>query len=117
MKELILYTLACFGLAYVIGYSKISLPFRLVLEPENDRQVFRAWVTMLIECPACLGFWFGLAYGAFTMNTFDFPLPGWAGVIGLALYTCAANFLLAMWTVGIVPEEYAQEGAADDEAG
>lgn len=95
MRELLLYTVACFGLAFVIGQSKISLPLRLLLEPQDDRQVFRVWVTLLLECPACLGFWFGLIYGLATGFTFGFPLMGPMGAVGLALYTCGANLLLS----------------------
>ena len=95
MLELLLYTVASFGLAFVIGHSKISRPFRLLLGPTSDRQVVRHWLIMLLECPACLGFWFGLAYALATDFMFGFPLRGWGAILGLALYTCGANFLLA----------------------
>lgn len=84
---LILYVLASFGAAFALGYSKISLPIRNYLNhissldwialdrspPANlaDSKHIVAvpkivkfasiWLLSLLECPACLSFWFGIA--------------------------------------------------------
>lgn len=76
MTPFILYVFASFGFAFVLGYSKISLPLRSWLAtyekqtqlPWGDKwidnpKVLRAlvrWLLALLECPACVGFWLGL---------------------------------------------------------
>lgn len=88
---LILYVFASFGVAFALGYSKISLPLRERLdiigttpidwsqfktpnEVPRDRVISIAekilevglrfparWLLALLECPACLAFWLGAA--------------------------------------------------------
>lgn len=114
MTSLLLYALAAFGLAYIIGHAKISLPFRLLLEPDEDpgfrggndehtppyvktafRDSLRWWLLLLLECPACLGFWIGLIYGWVAAPDFGFGVVSRAGAaFQLALFTCASNLLL-----------------------
>lgn len=101
------YFLAAFGLAYIIGHSKISLPFRQALDPgpkiESQGDVFRSWLLILLECPACLGFWIGLAAALY-----QFPLPlalsDWEFAVLLPLVTCSSNFILGRVT-GLISEE------------
>lgn len=115
----IVYTLAAFGLAFIISFSKISLPIREWIAPQipERRGTFgdysaspapfaaaRTWLLALLECPACLGFWTGVAavlldrytgiLAAFTMTSWPVPLAA----IFLALYTCATNFILGSIT-------------------
>ncbi len=66
--------LAAFGLAYVLGYSKISFPIRNFLAPDPPRLI--SWPALLgvilvdlIECPACLGVWEGFFFGLYTHQT------------------------------------------------
>ena len=59
MLSLFFYVFMAHGLAYIVGQSKISRPFRTLL--------YRGWVgralVSLLECPACFGFWTGAAFG------------------------------------------------------
>jgi predicted ABC-type sugar transport system permease subunit len=87
------YTVATFGLAYIVGFSKISFPTR---EWMANWKVLE-WPLALLECPACLGFWAGLVYG---LAITEPPLSA----LGRGLYTCGANFLLAKWS-GLIQEE------------
>ena len=108
MMGLFFYTVAAFGLAYIVGHSVISLPLRLAVDPGPDvdspAKVSWAWFLMLIECPACFGFWTGLFAGMVYVAV-DGPLYPREGAlarvlwaVGLALYTCGANFILARFT-------------------
>ncbi len=102
--------LACFGLAYVVGHSKISLPFRIALDSARVRNRgliswLAGWILALIECPACLGFWFGFIA--------RYVWPVFAGVtvtqqrflsaITLGLITCTTNFIIGTLTRLIHP--------------
>lgn len=107
LLSLFVFTLASFGLAFVIGQSKISLPIRMVLEPESIltfSDSLRAWLLALMECPACLGFWFGLFYAWFVSPMF-FPGPHSISIVGFGLYACGANFVLSQWTLNRSGEE------------
>lgn len=108
MLGLLFYAVAAFGLAYIVGHSVISLPFRMAIDPGADvhtpRQVFCAWLLMLVECPACFGFWTGLFAGMLyaALDGPHYPQEGalakalWA--VGLALFTTGSNFILARLT-------------------
>lgn len=105
---LFFYTVAAFGLAYIVGHSAISLPFRMAVDPGPDvnspAKVFWAWFLMLIECPACFGFWTGLFAGMLyaAMDGEQYPREGALArilfAVGLALYTTGSNFVLARLT-------------------
>lgn len=69
----------------------------VLYQPHN----WRFWLVTLIECPACLGFWFGLAAGL--IHT-----PSAFGAIAGALYTSGANFLLGRAT-GIMGDPAQEE--------
>lgn len=101
LVALVLYAVGAFGFAYIVGFSKISLPMRLALETEPTKApplayYVRATTLMLLECPACLGFWFGLIYGWLHR-------PEWVTPLGLALFTCGSNYLLARFA-GLLDE-------------
>lgn len=53
----LLFFAAHFGLAYVVGFSGISLPFRTWFATKGT---VGAFFVQLLECPACFGFWAGL---------------------------------------------------------
>ncbi len=96
-----IYALAAFGFAYIIGFSKISLPFREWLEIFGRRFAPARWLLALIECPACVGFWWGVALA----NT-PWALALGSGTafersIGHGLVTTALNLLLAK-AVGLI---------------
>lgn len=88
LGPLIVYVVAAFGLAYIVGHSKISLPVR-----EWIARTKLAWFLELIECPACLGFWIGLV-ASFFLGTNWFV---WA------LFTSGSNFLLGKFS-GLIVE-------------
>lgn len=77
---LLFYVFASFGVAFVLGYSKITLPLRQALawaselhlagDKIEDADVqgyskpvrwLAGWTLALLECPACLAFWIGVA--------------------------------------------------------
>lgn len=97
LTNLLLYSVASFGFAYILGHSGISLPARKLLDPggstPNPGVAVRVLLLALIECPACLGFWTGLVSALWIFSVF--PGHGWMGVIGSALFTCGSNLLLA----------------------
>lgn len=54
--------LSLYGIAWVVGQSKISLPMREELQLKGD--IGRFFLT-LFECVGCFGFWEGLIAGPF----------------------------------------------------
>lgn len=108
MMGLFFYTIAAFGLAYIVGHSGISLPFRMLLDPGEElispTQAARSFVLMLIECPACFGFWTGVFAGMLYLwidgayYPKEGPLAKFLFAFGLALYTTGSNFILARFT-------------------
>lgn len=109
---LFLYMLASFGAAFVLGYAKITLPLRSALSgyaeaylhPAPLRFVAR-WLLMLLECPVCVAFWFGLA-SAFTPIVDFLPIsaPAWALAPFLGLANTGAILSLGLLTGLIRPE-------------
>lgn len=108
MLGLFFYSVAAFGLAYIVGHSGISLPFRMLLDPGEELatpgQAARSFVLMLMECPACFGFWTGVFSGMLylgmdgTHYPKEGPLAKFLFAAGLALYTTGSNFILARFT-------------------
>lgn len=101
MLPLVVWLLAAFGAAYIVGHSVISLPVRLYLAGTDETPGVAPWLVALLECPACFGTWLGAFAGVLA--------PQWFGVdsqwLGLALgacATCGSNYLLARAT-GILP--------------
>lgn len=108
---LFFYTVAAFGLAFILGFSKISLPVRMWIDPGSKVTTFlrliRLFILTLIECPACLGFWTGFLYGLWVFGVFEPPIFDGASTsfaVMLGLYTCGTNFILGRVT-GLVPIE------------
>ena len=100
---LLFYTFAVFGLCWGIGGSKLTLPIRVsfaawIETEEAHGQPVRAsaFLLDLIECPACLGFWFGLLFGFIDG-------AGYKGAISIAFYTAGVNYLLGRLT-GLITE-------------
>lgn len=62
MFDLLLFLVAAFGAANIMGFLKISKPLRKTKEglPRTNP------LSQLIACPACLGFWLGVA-GSFAL--------------------------------------------------
>lgn len=95
------YLLAAFGLAFVVGQSRISLPFRIAIAPDGQPKTvggsLRGLLVDLLECPGCLGVWIGVSAWAYGL-TLGLPLKHWELLAALPLLTCASNFILASIT-------------------
>lgn len=93
--HLISWFTAAFGLAFIVGWSKISLPARKVLEQAAEYHRYNAWgwfcgfFLELIECPACFGFWEGFLYGL--------AVEGFMTGLKLGCMTAGVNLLLAVY--------------------
>ena len=127
MTQFLLYSAAAFGLAYIVGHSKISLAFRKAMMPNPPARMLalppaeleattedemyaelsgidkaRFWLVTFIECPACGGFWVGLAAGFWLMPPFldGLLLARHSSLLPLVLAfsTAGTNFLLARLT-------------------
>lgn len=94
MIGLLSWSVLAFGLAFIVGHSKISVPFRWWLA--DRRGAVSDWFLMLVECPPCVGFWAGIVGGVLWRAPF---LPSFGGrtlsPLLLALFTCGSNLLLA----------------------
>lgn len=95
----VMYFLAAFGFAYVIGHSKISLPFREVLAPPVDVTSPSVWarhtLLSLMECAPCCGFWTGIVTAKLGLMGFT---NDWPTAIILGFITVATNLLAATIT-------------------
>jgi hypothetical protein len=107
------YFAAAFGLAYIVGHSAISVGFRRWLGGTPLRMVgsgadakwepakpgalgpFGDFICSLVECPACFGFWIGLA-GSFILEPLLTPFLLWCFITACA--TSGVNFILARAT-------------------
>lgn len=96
------YCFATFGLAFILGYSKIFEPFRAALWKAGPAGRF---LVTLVECPGCLGWWVGVAAVIFHFDPFGWPLTAWH-VIYAGLFTSGTTMFLAMRS-GLVPPAHA----------
>ncbi len=94
------YTIAAFGLAYVVGQAAISKRPRDWLAGLNRVGQF---IVELLECPACFGFWTGALVESVGLWPQSIPghAPWVARILYAGLYTSASNLILAIAT-GIV---------------
>lgn len=102
MALLVFYTFAAFGFAYVLGHAVISRPFRDALYSLGQTFPPLRWLVLLLECPACFGFWTGLGVGLWA-----FDLDGGYRILAaaiLACYTAGVNFALGK-LLGLMPPE------------
>lgn len=113
----VLFFLGQFGFAYIVGHSAISAPFRYLFSPEmyvpegqdappepvpGRLNAARHWLTSLLECPACLGFWtggfgavlFGSAVGI-VAHAPDNALDRMVLFVFFGCCTAGSNFLLS----------------------
>lgn len=118
MITLTLWTLAQFGLAYIVGHSAISLPFRVALAPEKVETVgdsVRTFVVTMLECPACFGFWAGAGVAA--LGCWQYPglvlLPAYVMAPAMALATSGSNYLLSR-LAGLVPAAIQEDDVPED---
>lgn len=80
---------AAFGVAFVLGWSEISLPWRLMLARSGW---LGRWLVALLECPACIGFHLGWA--SLWLGMTQLPIEVRYGLL-LAFATAASNLVLA----------------------
>lgn len=105
MTLLCLWILMQFGLAYIVGHSAISRPFRELLAPEELKtfgHALRQFTVTLVECPACFGFWAGGISLWVASIYVTMPVPLYVACPAAALVTSGSNYLLARLT-GLVP--------------
>lgn len=95
---LAVYTLAAFGLAFVLGFAEITVAARDWLMKKG---VVLQWFVKLLECPACVGFHIGLWYALVASPEFMVTLKG--GPVELAFFTAATNFVIGRST-GLIQE-------------
>jgi hypothetical protein len=100
-----LYFAAAFGLAWIVGHSSISRPFRMLLwggmPDQPAASAVRGFLVELAECPGCFGFWVGLAVGFFVPELFPLPLIRPLVAVGLGCATAGLNIGFAS-LLGIV---------------
>lgn len=110
----VVYFLAQFGFAYIVGFAKISELPRYLLAPPTRIMVsgneapapglvnrIRWWLIQLVECPACLGFWTGAIGGRFLLDGVGVAAPfstPWLLFIFFGCATAGSNFLLGRLT-------------------
>lgn len=108
------YALASIGLSFIVGFSKISLPLRVLVggrtahvviggHPEVTPTVrplvpwLGPWLVALLECPGCLGFWVGVFTWCFRselgLTFFSEPSHFFPTAFVWGLVTCATNML------------------------
>lgn len=121
---MIYYLLAAFGLAYIVGFARISLRFRTWLggtpaKPPNPLAIggaaaqgtpavpgklgpFGDFICEMLECPACFGFWIGFVSAIAGMPCgAPEPFPPYHGItwpITLGCITSGSNFILSRLT-------------------
>lgn len=95
--------LGFFGASYIVGHSKISLTWRIILGGHVGSPEFQVlslkplipvvgpWLVELLECPACFGFWIGLIFALMGRATFSLCLLTAFAVAG-------SNFILGRLT-------------------
>ncbi len=82
--------LGAFGLAWGVGHSTLSLPFREAL---SRTPIFGEFLCKLIECPGCIGFHTGWIYEWLAGPTLQGPRPFVILLVGFAV--AGSNFILA----------------------
>jgi hypothetical protein len=100
----LLYFVAAFGLAYLVGHSVISAPIRSFIGGPIDKpRAYLGLIIALLECPACFGTWTGMAIGSIRPEIF--LQSSWsAGAVVAACATAGVNFILGSLT-GLMPHE------------
>ena len=99
MAALVFYTVAAFGLSYIVGHSRISRGFRVWFA-----NYISEWLVELVECPACFGFWLGLVLGSAMLGRGGLlpevasSLPWLVVAIAIGCYTSGAGYLLGRLT-------------------
>lgn len=89
------YSVALFGLCYVIGHSKITLYPR----EQINRVRFLRWPLALIECPACFSFWIGLFTAwMWPIHTINIVGSTFAHPLIFAFLSCGSSAIIGLFT-------------------
>ena len=96
---LVFYIVSMFGLAYIVGHSAITKRLREWIVgdlsvAEWNHILFRRPLVDLLECPACFGFWSGIAMALIGSVPFEVQF----NVIAWGLFTAGSNFIIAELT-------------------
>lgn len=84
MDKLLLFTLAVYGLCFILMYGSIFNTIRDYLS------LHISWFKELIKCPVCLGFWCGILLSPFIFESIL--------IIPAAFYSSAACYILHLVT-------------------
>ena len=117
---MMVYLGAAFGLAYIVGHSTISLPFRTWLGGVPSREIeptlalpgakivasgkpgalgpFGDFICSLLECPACFGFWTGLFSSQLLAAPAELHTTWWNWPVVLGCLTAGSNFAVSRLT-------------------
>lgn len=98
--SLLIWFLLAFGFCYTVGHARVSLGVRTWMSGFPRL----TWFLLLIECPACLGFWVGLVGGLLLPMLPPAPFQGWLAAPALGFATCAVGYILGRAT-GWIQEE------------
>jgi hypothetical protein len=103
------YALVAFGLAWVLGHSKISLLWREFLQspaktPATVWPLFALAMLTLLECVGCLGFWIGVGAYYFGGMKWLVPIDLPFGAVCLGLFTAGTNLVFGR-IVGLLGDE------------
>lgn len=103
MIALIVYLLAAWGFAYVVGHSTISHPFRLFIGGDEDIPPLiphlGPFLMTLVECPPCLGTWVGFGVGPWLWPLLGLPVAHWTvASFTIGMLTAGSNFILSRVT-------------------
>ena len=105
MIPLFIYTVTVFGLAFIVGQSQISLPFRQWLsDTAFGKSTHGKWFLELVECPACLSTWLGgvfawaLPIDAASIFHLPFTIRIGIGIAIVAAYSCGASAIIGLLT-------------------
>ncbi len=89
MTEWIRYLLLMWGLQYLLTQSTIFGPIRIFWGHQSQ------WRTMLVYCPPCVGFWFGVLAGHFGYWP---PIEwGWRAALESGIASAALGMILGTW--------------------
>lgn len=98
---LIVYTVASFGLSWIVGHSRASRPIRLALYDSGG--LLANLVVEMLECPGCFGAWLGF-FVALSVHLIFRDVTA-AIFIVFPTYTAGSNYLLGRATGLISPPD------------
>lgn len=97
MTELLQWTFMVVGITYLITEATVLSTLRVALVQAMPWFNLAAFVAALIYCPACIGFWVGVALGALGWWPYE-PTDSWwalteSGVASMAIMATWSKYL------------------------